>query len=507
MKKALSIILAAILAFSIPVAVFADSEKCSCSMTPVVFVPGFGEAIYQNPQSKERTSVFPPEADTTEAAIPDIIKAVVGLLTGQFDFFGTYAMNAANLILGPAALYSDGTSPENVGVDFELPSVDTHKTYAFPQSEDDDEGYFEFIYDWRLDPIENAKKLEKYIKAVKELTKHDEIILACHSQGNTVVASYLHLYGNDGIEKILFLSPAFQGLSLVGSILTRELSLLNKGEAVEEFIKGIIDMDDAKNQLIISTVSVLNSIGIVDGLLNFLQKAIDSQIDRIFDECLIDLMGTMPGVWSFVPDEYYEKAKKLTFRGLDKYNELEEKVDYYHYNVQVKITDLIDEAMASGTDVIISLGYNISTIPVTTEKEGHSDFLIDTKYMSIGAVCAPIGKALGENYKQADTSCGHNHVSSDNLIDASTCAYPEITWFIKGNPHNSFHTAYNKFLEWAARYNGQPTVHSDVKYPQYMKIGDDKLEPVDGLKPAETRSDIEIIFSSLWILINDALAK
>ena len=312
------------------------------------------------------------------------------------------------------------------------------------------------------------------------------------------------LYGSDGIKKIVFLSPAFQGLSLVGALLARTCTVYNKDEAVKEFLTGIMGNEDATSQLVTALVSLLNDYGITGYLLNYVQEILNKQLDRIFDEYLIDVMGTMPGVWSFVPDEYYEDAKKATFRGLDKYSELEKKTDYYHYNVQCKLTELIDSAKANGTAVVSALGYNISSIPVTVDREGHSDFLIDTKYMSIGATCAPIGETLGEDYEQKNTSCGHNHISPDNYIDASTGAYPEHTWYIKGNPHNEFFAPYREFITWLILFDGQPTVHSDERYPQFMEIKGGEMKPASGAREKDNRSDERIIFESLITLIKES---
>lgn len=508
MKKFLSIFLTVTIAFSISASALAASGKCSCGILPVVYVPGFGETIYKNPGTEEEVSVFPPEEGAIKEAVPDILKAVGAVLFGNYEGFGTHAIAAADKLLTEAGCNPDGTAKENTGIDpCTLPSVDRHQTavYAFDNKEIDDESEFKYTYDWRLDPVDNAKGLYDYIKQVKDFTGHDEIILACHSQGNTVVASYLHLYGSDGIEKIVFLSPAFQGLSLVGALLTRTCSVTDKEDAVKEFIMGIMGYEDVTAQLVGAIISILNDYGVTGYLLDFVQKILDEQLDRVFDDYLIDVMGTMPGVWSFVPDEYYEDAKKATFRGLEKYNELEKKTDYYHYNVQCKVTELIDAAKANGTAIVSAFGYGISSIPVTQEKENHSDFLVDTKYMSLGATVAHMGENLGDGYEQANTSCGHNHVSPDNVIDASTGAYPEHTWYIRENPHNEFVDPYREFITWMILFDGQPTVHSDEKYPQFMEIRGDTLVAVEGEKEEDNRSDVRIIFDSLVYLLKDAI--
>lgn len=508
MKKALSILLVFAIIFSLGTTVFANSQKCGCDMTPVVFVPGFGEPIYLNPYSEDSVSVFPPEGDAITNAVPDIIKAVLfGLLTGNFDTFGTYAIKAADTMLGPAACDKEGNPQVNTGVEYEDPTVDTHKNTAFVNDDSDDNGYFQYIYDWRLDPIENAKGLKEYIDKVKSLTGHDEIVLSAHSQGNTVIASYLHLYGSKDIEKLVFLSPAYQGLSLMGSLFAQEVSVLGKGDALADFLNGVMGYEDVKSQLITAVIKEINEIGTVDGILHYLQRLLDDQLDRVFAECLTDIMGTLPGVWAFVPDEYYETAKEKVFKGSDEYSVLIDKIDNYHYNVQTEIESILTKAKANGTDIVIAAGYNISSIPVAAADEAHSDFLIDTEYMSLGAVCAPYGETLGENYKQKKTDCGHNHVSPDGIIDASTCLFPESTWFIKNNPHNSFSEGYCEFIEWAVRYDGQPTVHSNEKYPQFTEIKDGNLHLIDITAKESEKSNCEIIFSSVVTLIKESFTK
>lgn len=505
MKKAVSLILVFTLLFSFSATALAESKNCNCGYTPVVYVPGFGEPIYYEPGAEDNYTVFPPEGDAITDAVSDLITAVLfGLLTGNFDIFGKYAVKAANTMLGKAACDKDGNPLYNTGVEPDELTVDTHKEKVFYSEKPSDNNYFMYLYDWRLDPIDNAKGLKKYIEEVKEFTGHKKIILSAHSQGNTVVTSYLHLYGSKGIEKLLLLSPAYQGLSLVGSLFTQDVNVQGKGDILADYLNGIMGYDDIKSQLITAVIKEINEIGTVDGILYYLQQVLDDQLDRVFAESLTDIIGTLPGIWAFVPDEYYEAAKETVFKGNTDYKKLIERIDYYHYNVQVKTDSILKSAKADGTAVIITSGYNISSIPVTGGGEGHSDFLIDTKYMSLGATCAPFGKTFGENYKQVK-NCGHNHVSADRMIDASTCAFPEYTWFIKNNGHSTFEPGYCDFLEWAIRFNGQPTVRSNPEYPQFMKTEGDVLSPVVSPDEAETRSNEKIIFSSIIALIKESL--
>ena len=481
------------------------AKNCRCGHTPVIYIPGFGAPIYNDLDKEEPVSVFPPSGDAIAAAVPDLLVAVMGgLLTGNDKLFGTYAMKGAEKMLGAAACNPDGTAVANSGAEFDGIEEDLHSVAHELPTDDLDDKYFHFLYDWRISPLDNAKLLKEFADEIKSETGHNKISFVCHSQGNTILTSYLALYGSRNIDKIVCLSPAYQGLSLVGSLFTEEISLTGKGDALETYLKGIMGYEGAKNQLIGAVVSLINSYGVVDLALNYVQDILDSQLDRIFDESLVDIFGTMPGLWSFVPAEYYEEAKETMFGGDAKYDKLIEKIDYYHYNVQAKTKTLLKQAKSNGASIIITAGYNISSIPVTVTEAGQSDLLIDTKYMSLGATCAPIGGTLGESYKQSKRSCGHNHLSPDGIIDASTGSFPEYTWYIRDSGHADFGDDYLTFINWAINYKGQPTVRSSKNYPQFMMLtGSDELKPATDEIPVETRRDEDIIVISLFELIKE----
>ena len=128
--------------------------------------------------------------------------------------------------------------------------------------------------------------------------------------------------------------------------------------------------------------------------------------------------------------------------------------------------------MDSGTAAAIVCGYGISVIPVTTETESQCDFLIDTKYASLGATTAPFDGTL----EDGDPA----YTSPDNMVDASTCAFPDITWFVKYQDHNNFCEPYQQFVLWLVRFDGQPTITSNEAYPQYLIcVGDEYIRPVE----------------------------
>ena len=496
MKKLISIILSVSMIFSICSVAFAEEAEqtgCNgeCGILPVVYVQGFGDGIYIDPESDNPTPIYPPSGSDILKAVPDLILAIFGVAIGNEPMFGKFAVRAANKLLEKIACDENGKPVYNSSIDpMSEPVFDYHQNVT----DDFEERSYHFRYDWRLSPLDNAADLKVYIEKVKALTGHDKIAIVCHSQGNTVVASYLKLYGNKDIAKIAFLSPAFQGISILGSLYRKEADLSDKADQLKYFVESVMPAGTGTDVVSV-LLGALNFTGFTDGLLNFLQRYLSSQFDLVFDECLKPAFGNLAGTWSFVPDEYFNDAVEVMFGGRKDAPVLE-KILYYHDNVQVKLTDIIQETMNSGTDIIICAGYNISSIPVSLTPANHSDFLIDTKYMSIGATCAPLGETLGNNYVQA-VECSHNHVSADLQIDASTSAFPEKTWFFKGMNHNVFPAGYLRFLNEFLAAEETVTIHTFEEYPQFLAI--DGNENLVAVTASEEKDGI---FSFITNLLN-----
>lgn len=457
MKKIVSILLALCMVFSLSVTAFAK-EECHCGHTPVIYVPGFGASIYEYTDTGA-TRIYEPTPEAMNEAKPVIIRAALALLTLRYRRFATLAMEAAEMLLGKISCDKEGKPIYNTGLPPQyLPTVDVHGQYR------ERFGDYQFNYDWRLDPVDNAKLLATFVQRVKELTGHDSISFSCFSMGNTVVASYLRLYGSDNIEKIAFMSPAYQGLSILGSLMSGEHVIIHKSRELRLFADCMLrDMNMDKK--LITLVNVLGYAGAFQPILALLQGALTFQFNRVYDECLRGMFGHMPGIWAFVPDSYYERAKAFTFGDDPSYAALAEKVNFYHNEVQVKVPELLEEARTNGVEIIIACGYGMSTMPLSKTHTTQSDMLIDTTYMSLGATCAPYGAKLKDAQKVAD---GHDHVSPEKTVDASTCLYPEYTWFVRDQLHFEQKEEFAAFIRWALEFDGQPTVHTNAQYPQYM---------------------------------------
>ena len=145
--------------------------------------------------------------------------------------------------------------------------------------------------------------------------------------------------------------------------------------------------------------------------------------------------------------------------------------------------------------------YGKAAVPVLADDGYQSDFLIDTARTSLGATCADYGETLGEGYIQKNAD-GHNHISCDNVIDASTCIYPEYTWFVKDMMHTWYSIGYYHFTWWLAQSASQPTVSDAEEYPQFL-LNNQETKTLDPLTPenCETQStdvDLTAVFQNIF---------
>ena len=90
---------------------------------------------------------------------------------------------------------------------------------------------------------------------------------------------------------------------------------------------------------------------------------------------------------------------------------------------------------------------------------------------SVGATVANLWETLGDGYVQAIDD-GHNHLSPDNRIDASTCALPDHTWFINEMVHCTTHDGHSALYRWFFESDNNETpvnVFSNPSYPQFLQ--------------------------------------
>ncbi|MCQ2463789.1 MAG: hypothetical protein MJ177_10405 [Clostridia bacterium] len=98
------------------------------------------------------------------------------------------------------------------------------------------------------------------------------------------------------------------------------------------------------------------------------------------------------------------------------------------------------------------------------------------------------------------------YISSDRIIDASTCMFPERTWFIKNRPHSNVSSPIDKMIVRICK-NTSFTVNSDEKYPRFMEWNDtEKIlsalddEPITVKKETPYKKIISLIVNTINLL-------
>lgn len=452
------------------------------------------------PLCEDDKTVFPPQSDMLVPMIAKLITPVTKFLADKnYDEMGDRVLPVLESSFSNLACDADGNSVHNIDT-FTLSESTEGYEDLFESAQNNEltlvragihaygaENTYFFNYDWRDDPLCHADKLNELIKSIKAENKYDRIALSAFSMGGTVTCSYLYKYGSADLDSVSLCATAFQGTSCVGSLFTGDMDI-----GMDGLIRRIAQLtrDNTYENIINYLNGILSMSGVNAQLEDFVNSITDNLKDRIYDEFLIPVFGYMPGIWALVDDANYESAKEYMLRSNDS-DVLLSRIDEYHYNVQQKANEILEKAKAD-TDIYLVAQYNMQGLPISvTSDESNNDYLIDAVYASGGAVCSKRGETLGADYTQA-VADSHNHLSADGQIDASTCMFPEQTWFIRDMGHVDFPFGESSdFIIWLS--SGENLSVSDSeKYTQFMtyNYADGSLTPVTQDNPSKTAADI-----------------
>jgi len=484
LKKLLGVFLCVCLILSFTVSAFAlPAEQ---GQTPFVLVSGMGykPLVYNLGQEGEK-NVFPPDIEAKQIILP-LFFGIFSAVSGQgLHGFTKHVTKAADNILRLAACDENGNSKYNVSPITYPKSLDNYPEFSQANQSEGGllrsacdkigaENVYYFNYDWRLSPIDNAALLHDFIEGVKLEKSCDKVDLAALSMGGIVTLTYFRIYGSDSVKSCLMLGSTYAGSDLAGGALMGRLGI-NKASLLN-YLPQNFGGEDLK-LFLRSFFFVLDFLGIADPVVKGLNTLIDALIFDLEESGFLrDNFFTMPGLWATVRQEDYEDAKALH---LDKDNhaKLIEKIDFVQYEVHQKRKALIESAKANGVKVYFVANYNLAPPPISPEAAVHSDATIETVYAGGGATLAPLGQVLPADYKQKNVCQGHNHLSSDRIIDASTADFPDLVWFVKNVWHVRcfYGSEYNEFLLWLIHSPEQVTVFDSDDYPQFLVSFDDGM--------------------------------
>lgn len=487
-KKIVSVFLCVCMLFSMcAIGAFADNSAkvvtVSCKEdlanlnrdVPVVFVEGVGGEFYKGlstPEEDDDVQIWGMPTDVIMSVIKDNIGELIKLLIlkdyeGITDLIGEVA----------EPLFGDFSCDEN-GV----PDPDTGKKVTSDYELQGGYGYensYDFVYDWRLDMSTIAAQLDKYINYVMELTGSDKVALTAMSMGNSVMTTYLYEYyytaedyeERNHIDSVVYIAGAMNGVGVCEDPFSGNMSI--DSTSLMRYLKEILG-----ENMLYRFLEVLYVIGALEPVVKYVNNLTHELIVHGFNDAVSDTIATVPGFYALMGTERYEDAKAYIFNTYEKqqkYAEIIKKSDYYHYCVQANGANMIQSLLDDGINTAIFAEYGYSFIPITSNNDRMTDGVIATDRESYGATCAELDGTLGENYKQAkECACGGNHVSVDNQIDASTCAFPDITWFGKFMHHSADDDIISDFIDLVVYSDEQMTVWTYEEYPQFLAAVDDE---------------------------------
>ncbi len=458
-KKSVSIVMAIIIiCFSAFVPASAETPAIDRDC-PKVYVHGFmSYDIYADADNPDSELAWPiPEnriLDTVKKALKPLAACAIDR---DLDKFGNAIAPLLDELFAPSCLDFNGEIANGSGVQFEYPEPERITM----------DSRFTFGYDWRLDPLVLASQLNDFINYILDCSGAEQVMLECHSLGGIVITTYFKLYGNDKVKSVVFNSAAIYGETYTGELISGDIDFNATG--LNYFLGFTFDHSEYENTINLAT-QILDKAGLLDFVCDFA----DDLLAEIYDEAIISvlkLFANWPTIWAMVPDADVDAAKENVFamyeaRGID-YSGLEEKIDSYNENIRPFRTQVLkDTAKTSNLYVISKYGY--SAVPITASWNILGDGVVDTKHSSFGATTAPYGEKLNV----AD----NEYISPDKSVDASTCLFPEQTWFIRDMKHSDESDCLENFIDTLLYNDSLASTDTFEQYPRFMEYDFDNQE-------------------------------
>ncbi len=478
-KKIVSVILAitlTVVAFVVPVG--------AAKVYPLVIVDGiFSTKLYKDFGTEDEAEVFATDDASLEAMIKDIGDAFVkscvkyGINNKDYDKLADELLPVINKYIEPMGYDKNGkpiddtigfyqrTEPMSEYTDEEKAELSVFAAaYAEKFGE---ENVYNFSYDWRKSPIDVAAELDEYIQTIQDELGVKKVNVVAYSMGANVVLSYLYKFGGKSINNLVFASPAWQGTSLAGNVAIN--NIVFDMFTVENYLVQLANVSATTHIAAFAISYLATKEDLSEEYFGDINKAVAGILPRLYSDTIIPYIAGMPGFWSLVPDDYYEAGKEFLYGETIKAS-YEKKIDAYN-RIQRKAKSIIKDAKADGMKFGIVVGYNCQMIPISDEYE-QSDTIIDVKYASGGATCSKYLQAFDDwtNIYNQKVKCGHNHVSWDYKVDASTCMFPRHTWFYKNLQHNAYNVdeGTTDVVVWLLSAERQYSVFTDTEnYPQF----------------------------------------
>ncbi len=482
MKKILSFFMVLVLIFTLTLPAYADWSD-SQSQIPVILISGDGDSIYDAEGnevfrfSKIISMLTSIDGETAKESALKVVQPMLleGLLKDDWDNFYAAIETEIAKIFAKCRLDENGEVSDGSGISQERKD---YMANARVTDAKQGKGYYglydyRFWYDWRLDPLVIADEFNAYIKDIKKATGAPKVAIVTRCLGTSVVMAYIAKYGLDDIHGIGFNGSVANGAEILSETISGKFRV--DGKAVARLLKdvdalGWVDIDE----FITSTVDLAVNSGIVDGAIGVTEALLYNKLVEGMTSALsLSTFFTWPSYWSAVTPEDYGAAIHHVFgpEGSEKrtqYAGLIAKLDNYNEVVRKNVPDLFRSIKQSGANVGVISKYGYQIVPVIESSDAVADQFASVTRSSFGATTSKVHNTLSDEYiVQRVTEGKGKYISPDKQIDASTCIYPDYTWFTKGSSHSNWSLCENNLMHIVATADRQLTV-DDFEYTQFM---------------------------------------
>ena len=491
MKKVISILLAVVLvlSFMLPAFSWVNIDETQ-SQIPVIRISGDGEALYDAEGNKifhynDLTKLFSSnnteEGGTdnselyksmAETLLPALAK---GLALNSWDDLYEGLETEISKIFANSLLDKDGNVPNGSGLS------EARKLEMEDKRHNDRKGakgYYSWIdywfyYDWRLDPMESADLFHEYIQDLKASTGCEKVGVTATCLGTNVFLAYVSKYGVGDIQGVGIDGSVAGGAEILSEVICAKFDIAPP--ALMRILKdveglGMFSIDD----FIMETIDMLVQTGLLEGVISTTENIFyDQLVEGVTSALALSTFYTWPNYWACVSPEDYEDAKYYVFgeEGSEKRKEyagLIAKLDNYDREVRQRIPELLKAIKDGGANLGIISKYGYQIIPICASADKIGDQFASVERSSFGATTSSVYETLSDDYIAKRVAEGKGkYISPDKQIDASTCLFPDLTWFIKGSSHSNWTTYELKMLYDICSSDRQLTF-DDFPYSQFM---------------------------------------
>lgn len=381
-----------------------------------------------------------------------------------------------------------------------------------------------FYYDWRLSPFEVADQLDTYIERVCKATGSDKVNIHARCLGANFTMAYIYNSYNGKYDHEFRVANLALNTSALGGYIAAGALFANK----IEFDPDVIDQyatfygdtafdDPLYNTVLTTMVSICNMATILGFGTDVVEEIYGKVGDELIPRIIMASYGGFPSYWSMISDTYYEDAKKTVFYNdelREEYAGLIKRADEYYEKLS-KVNDetgytgyeqlLLDCKKDYGMSTMVIAKYGKPFIPVIESSNLTGDARGTATELSLGAACTTIDETFSEEYIAAAKENGtYKYISKDLTVDASSCLFPDTTWFVKYLKHDDWPDEYHNLAVEFFNSNGELTVWDEETPAQYVEYNEQEDSFSEVTEPSDsgwTNEKFVILFNFIKMVI------